>query len=275
MNFPDRINSCFVIVTYNPDFNFTINLLRHLEIVDKIIIIDNNSNTDIETFIPNEFLSNIIIIHSNINYGIAWGLNKGLKQALELSYEWVVTFDQDSFPNINILLYYTEVLKNEKNVGLIGTSFAPEIVKLNKISWSKKLTIITSGTLHPTDFFDKVGFYTEKLFIDCVDFDFSLRVKMAGYDVIRINEPLLKHKLGSPIKKFGLTSSNHNLIRRYYYGKNNVYLSKIYFKKFPLWIIKKNYFFIKSIIILILVERDVYNKIISVLKGIKDGFKDN
>lgn len=274
MNLPNRLNTCVVIVTFNPDLEFENNLLRHLDIVERIVIVDNNSNVEITTFIPELHRKRVEVIHSTNNNGIAWALNAGIKWAQNMSVDWVLTFDQDSLPNINILSYYSEVLKNETNVGLIGTIFSPKLIEINRISWKNKLTIITSGTLHPIKIFNVVGFYNEKLFIDAVDFDFSLRVDIAGYKVIRIQEPLLTHKLGSPIKKFGLISTNHNLLRRYYYARNHIFLTKSYFFKFPYWVLKKNFFFLKSIFILTIVEDDVFLKLHSIFKGIKDGLKN-
>jgi len=242
--------------------------------VERIVIVDNNSNVEITTFIPELHKRRVEVIHSTNNNGIASALNAGIKCAQNMSVDWVLTFDQDSLPNKNILSYYSEVLKNETNVGLIGTIFSPKLIEINTISWKNKLTIITSGTLHPIKIFNTVGFYNEKLFIDDVDFDFSLRVDLAGYKVIRIQEPLLTHKLGSPIKKYGLISTNHNLLRRYYYARNHVFLTKSYFRRFPFWILKKNFFFFKSIFVLIIVEDNVLLKLGSIFKGAKDGLKN-
>jgi rhamnosyltransferase len=271
---PSRLNTCIVVVTYNPDLGFSDNLMRHLAIVDKVIIIDNNStDVDINIFLKNEYIKNIHLINSKKNNGIAWALNKGIIEAINMGYKWIVTFDQDSFPNINLLEYYSSVLKSEKNIGLLGTQFSVNEEKITEINWKKSLTLITSGTLHPIEIFDTVGFYNEKLFIDSVDFDFALRVKLSGYDVVRIEIPLIIHKLGNPVRKYGLESSNHNLIRRYYYSRNHFFLTKTYFKKFPIWIIKKNYFFIKSILLLIIVEDKVSKKLKNILKGLSDGYK--
>ena len=272
-NLPNKSNTCIVIVTYNPDSSFINNLGRHLEIAEKIVVVDNNSAIAITSIIPEEYLNKINIIQSETNKGIAWALNVGIKEAIKLDSDWVLSFDQDSLPNLNLLDYYSTVLKSEKNVGLLGTQFSEAVVAIPAISWKESLTVITSGTLHPKALFDKMGFYNEKLFIDSVDFDFALRAKLAGYKVIRIDQPLLSHKLGTPVKKYGIESSNHNLIRRYYYARNHVFLTKTYFSKFPSWILKKNFFFIKSILELIIVEDSVYEKIKTISKGIKDGHK--
>lgn len=270
---PTKDNTCIVIVTYNPDSEFVNNIFRHLEIVNKIFIIDNNSSLDIKAVLPIEYLDRIDFIRSDKNNGIAWALNKGIKEAIRFSYKWVLTFDQDSLPNVKLLEHYSIVLKEVKNIGLLGTEFSSKEELIYSITWKNSLTLITSGTLHPISIFDTVGFYNEKLFIDSVDFDFALRVSAAGYNVIRINAPLLSHKLGTPTKKYGLESSNHNLLRRYYYSRNHYFLTKTYFYKFPFWILKKNFFFIKSILLLILVEENVYEKMKNVLNGIKDGYK--
>lgn len=270
---PTKDNTCIIIVTYNPDLGFINNVNRHLEIVNKVFIVDNNSTADISIGLPAEYRNKIEFIHSDKNNGIAWALNIGIKEAIKFSYEWVLTFDQDSFPNINLLDYYSQVLKEEKNIGLLGTKFSDKTEEIGTITWKNSITLITSGTLHPIDIFDAVGFYNEKLFIDSVDFDFALRVKIAGYNVIRIEARLLSHKLGNPIRKYGLQSSNHNLIRRYYYSRNHVFLTKTYFRDFPSWIMKKNFFFIKSILELIIVEDNVSNKLKTISKGIKDGYK--
>jgi rhamnosyltransferase len=218
-------------------------------------------------------LDKINVIHSSTNKGIAWALNVGIKEAIKLGFNWVITFDQDSLPNQYLLDYYSRVLESEKNVGIVGTQFSEDVGAFSQISWKESLTIITSGTLHPITLFDSVGFYNEKLFIDCVDFDFSMRVKLAGYKVLRIEQPLLSHKLGTPVKKYGIESSNHNLIRRYYYARNHVFLTRNYFSKFPFWILTKNYFFTKSIFQLLLVEDNVFKKLKTISKGIKDGYK--
>jgi len=270
---PDKFNTCIVIVTFNPDTDFVHNLLQHIQIVEKILIIDNNSDVNLEYIIPTQYLSKIDIIHSEKNNGIASALNIGIKKAIKLNYNWVLTFDQDSFPNINILKYYASVLEKERGIGLLGTKFSPNVEEIFKISWKDSLTLITSGALHPVEIFEKVNFYNESLFIDSVDFDFALRVKLGKYRVVRIEEPLLSHKLGTPIKKFGIVSSNHNLIRRYYYSRNHLFLTKTYFGSFPFWILKKNLFFIKSILVLIIVEDNVLDKLRIIYKGVKDGYK--
>jgi rhamnosyltransferase len=145
------------------------------------------------------------------------------------------------------------------------------------INIKESKNIITSGCLYPVSIFDKVGIFNEKLFIDGVDFDFNLRVLLNQFKVYKIQEPMIKHNIGAEISKtfffIQIFSSNHNEIRRYYIGRNHVFLTLKYFNKFPIWILKKNIFFVFSVIKIIIVEDRILLKLKSLLKGLSNGFK--
>ena len=109
------------------------------------------------------------------------------------------------------------------------------------------------------------------MFIDSVDFDFVLRVRKK-YRVLCVNQPLIYHELGSPITKYGITSSNHNAIRRYYMSRNHLLISKRYWKNYPLWVLKKNVLFFCAIIKMILVENNIKEKLLHTVQGLRDAF---
>ena len=89
-NLPNKSNTCIVIVTYNPDSSFINNLGRHLEIAEKIVVVDNNSAIAITSIIPEEYLNKINIIQSETNKGIAWALNVGIKEAIKLGFKQAI-----------------------------------------------------------------------------------------------------------------------------------------------------------------------------------------
>jgi rhamnosyltransferase len=86
----------------------------------------------------------------------------------------------------------------------------------------------------------KWGYMMNSCFIDSVDFDFVLRVKKK-FHVLRVNEPLIYHELGLPVTKYGISSSNHNAIRRYYMARNHVLICRRYWKDYPMWS-KENFY---------------------------------
>lgn len=273
-------NTCSVIVTYNPDASFVNNVRRISSLSYKVIIVDNASK-DISLLFSSlqTEISNLRIIVNTSNLGIAKALNIGIKSALEFAPKWILTFDQDSLPNQGFLSAYNRALLKlpYDSLGLLSCQFSDVLHPASdNISVKRKHTIITSGCLHNADIFPKVGFYNESLFIDCVDFDYSLRVAKAGYNTYRISQHLLLHHLGNPLYRrfllWRISSTNHSIVRRYYMSRNHFYLSKLYFNSFPFYIIKKNIFFILMILQLLYVESNRKEKLNAMWKGFKDSY---
>lgn len=274
-------NTYCVIVTYNPECAFANDLKLISSMFCRVFVVDNGSskNRDMLDSISSDF-SNVVVIKEKCNWGIAKALNIGIKEALSYHPRWIITFDQDSIPNNQILTAYNEALSiiDNPRLGLLSCCFSEEDSTFHSpVKVKSKHTIITSGCLHNVELFDSVGFYDEKLFIDCVDFDYSLRVSKSGYKTYRISQPLLKHHLGNPVSRrflcWNIYSSNHSLQRRYYMSRNHFYLSKKYFSYFPCYIIKKNCFFILSILQLLYVEDDKKEKLRMMWKGYRDYLK--
>ena len=274
IKFPTFNNTIIVVVSYNPNVEeFIKNIDRFINIAAKVVIVDNNSSIDITSLILH--YNNVYLIKSENNKGIAWGLNQGINKALCLGAEFILTFDQDSFPINNILAVYAKQIINFKLKSpiLMGTTYCEKALEIYESKFTQTLTLITSGTLHSRDLFYKVGFYDEELFIDSVDFDYSIRVHNMGIPTIKSQLPMISHHLGAPIIKNGLKSTNHSKLRRYYMARNNIIISRRYIFSNPLWIVKKNVFFLVDIIKLLIVESHKYSKIKSIYRGLIDGFK--
>jgi len=273
-----------LIVTYNPDENLLelINIIVNQ--VDKIIIVDNNSSS----IVFNKLLNitkdnNIILIENKENFGIAKALNQGILYAKKMNYNWILTFDQDSKPFINIVEIISNVYElypEKQKIGAIGVNFS----KSNSESYFKIMGnqlyrerdyLITSGCLLSIKTFIEIGGFREDFFIDNVDLEYSLRLRINGKISLITKNHGMCHKTGAPkIKKIiGLTliSSNHDCIRRYYMARNHIILSKEYLFKYPYFIAKANYFFILSLIQILLIDDDKKVKIIASVKGIRDG----
>ncbi|EFO1428384.1 glycosyltransferase, partial [Escherichia coli] len=101
-----------VIVTYNPDMDsFIRNLSAILGQVDTIIIVDNSNEENYQISLKNHVdnISNVILIQPNENLGIAYAQNIGFMQSLKLNADFVITFDQDSSVDSDLI----EVLYSE------------------------------------------------------------------------------------------------------------------------------------------------------------------
>ena len=268
----NKKNTCILVVTYNPTKDFSKNARQYLNIVDNVVVVDNGSNIDIAALLPPDIIQHFHIIRSEKNNGIAWALNRGIEWGIDKGFLYVLTFDQDSYPSDEILKCYSVILKNNNHVGLIGTSYSHISFGNYSTDTVEKMTVITSGLLHPVSTIKNVGLYKENMFIDSVDFDYSLRVKKYRYKVLRTKSQYIIHHLGNPIKRFGIISSNHAPVRRYYMARNHIYITKKYGLIFPLFVLKKNFTFLMSIIRMLLIEDNKYAKFKITMKGIADGF---
>jgi rhamnosyltransferase len=275
---------CCIVVTYNPD-ELLSGLIETIQNqVDSIIIVDNNSGKDGLGIIYREAdRLNLHIIRNEQNIGIAGALNQGVLFARELNYSWAITFDQDSTPFsniINILIEVYSLYPDKNRIGAIGSNYAGGIKqssfrKSNSGKFCEKDYLITSGCLISVETCIESGGFREDFFIDNVDLEYSLRLRKNGKVLLLAREEGMQHKAGDPgFKNFlglKLISSNHNKFRRYYMSRNHVILTKEYFFIFPYFIAKLNYFYLMSIIKIILVDSDKKAKIKASIKGIKDG----
>ena len=91
--------TCAVIVTYHPQDQFRerLNLIR-LQ-ADALVIVDNTSGDAVPTMIKEQLAApDVHLLTNEVNLGVATALNQGFGWAKDHGYEWVVTFDQDSWP---------------------------------------------------------------------------------------------------------------------------------------------------------------------------------
>ena len=100
---------------------------------------------------------------------------------------------------------------------------------------------ITSGNLVRVSVFDQIGLYDEGFFVDCIDFDFCLRLRRAGYSIYRVPAAMMEHQLGDPVglpKGVQKYYARHSPVRRYYMYRNFMYMAERYFFTFPGFIFK-------------------------------------
>ena len=276
-----------IIISYNPDNNLldSINLL--INQVDKIIIVDNGSesqkkkNINLIKDIDNK---KIEVIFNEENLGIATALNIGVKEALNQGYNWILTMDQDSKASSNMVEKMLEVYNaidesERKEILSIFPNFVDERIQSieensNMNSYEYVDADITSGNLLRAEVFDKVGFFDDSLFIDLVDTDFCMRLNEKNIKMIKVRDAILYHSLGESqsVKSiFGkFNTSNHSALRRYYMTRNRFYTWEKYKDLNSFTLNRDKKLFKKEFIKIILGEKDKINKIKMVFKGYKD-----
>lgn len=276
-----NMNVAALYVAYNPDAEY---LLRSIEVVRRylscVIVIDNSEDNKRFCKHVEQGLEPLIILNQNQNIGIASALNKGCRKAIELGFDWVITFDQDSIPSDDMMGVYDEFLRKHtgEKIGAIGPKFrmndadyvAPDqdIREVN--------TLITSGSLLSMSAFIQVGGFEDELFIDAVDTEYSWKLRKNGYRLYQIGSAVLNHNIGNAsyhIRLFGkrlMTVTNHTALRRYYITRNSLKISEDYRSVFPEEAKQYRKKWMKQLIMVVCFEKDKLSKIRAIFRGYKD-----
>ncbi len=250
------------VILYNPDSSVINNINTYIEMVSILYVIDNSIQSN--EYILTELKKNnkIKITQNNENLGVATGLNIAARMAIKDNYDWLLTMDQDSsFSHDNILKFsnFFNQFNADINIGIMCPNTAiggnmPDIIEHEHS--------ITSGSIINLNAYDKVGGFDDYLFIDEVDADFSYKIKMNGFKVLKFPNIHMNHKLGEQ-KSLGYFNyffkkerTIHNSFRIYFMVRNYFIIRSRYIKTFPelyKWrdkdfkiMIKNNLFFSKN-----------------------------
>lgn len=282
-----RNQICAVITTYRPKPFFVQCIKRVLPQVGKIIIVDDGESKNNVVLLNKWFKDekNVIFLHQLVNSGIASALNYGIKIAKDNNYEWVLTLDDDSFINLDMvecLCKYLDQIKGNKPIGLIGMKWSTQNYstrdrkKLSSKKFLDKRGIITSGSLFSMSTYSAVGPFREEFFIDSVDYDFCMRARSKGFRVIQVQEYGFKHSLGrNEIFKLGeikIINTSHSPDRLYYTFRNTNILAREYFLSDPLFSIALIISQLRTILKIIFLQNNKRIKLIYILRGIVAAF---
>ena len=267
------------VVLYNPDDTIFENILTYGNYVDKLIVVDNSlkKNNLLIDRLNEVFESKLIYINNNDNLGIATALNQACDKAIELQFKWILTMDQDSsFINFDHYKKCLEKVQNVNNIALLAANTDKEgysTCDINECSCNykeDKFSVITSANIVNLEYFEEIGRFNDKLFIDMVDYDYCLRINIKKFRIFYFPDVFVEHKLGEVHLRTNIFTrkkkykTEHNAQRAYYISRNSLYLSKNYGKYFPkefgmLHIL--NIVFIHDVTKILIYEIDKWNKL--------------
>ncbi len=266
------------IVTFDPDTDrLRQNIAAISGQVEAVLIIDNGSAniSEFEAF----DVQNLIIIKNGSNKGIAYALNRMMEWAYKNNYGWVITLDQDSVCPPDYITAAKPYMK--RNIGqivpLLYESNSQKYCYMDDRPNGKRVQYvhksITSASITSVEAWKKLGGFDNDLFIDYVDFDYSIRLRMNGYRILRLNDVALDQQLGnSVIHKIGFLNirvSNHSAFRKYYICRNiTIFIRKYKLRSRPHLEVLRLF---KVLLFTILFEDRKKAKLRSCLKGLKDG----
>ena len=228
-----------VIVCYNPDIRTDklIDNISNDNNYEKIVIVDNSNfrNKKFENLDRKKFK----YIPNCKNLGIAKAQNIGLDYLNSIGLKWAITLDQDTIITYSLSNKYIKYLdKKEKldDIGIISTNYYDIGTQKQKFVFNESEILvdetISSGSLINIDIFNKIGKMREDYFIDQVDNEYCLRLKVNGYKIVILNGIDMEHKIGKiELRKiFGreICIYHQSPMRYYYRTRNLLFMIKDY-----------------------------------------------
>lgn len=278
------------IVLYNPELQrLEENICALLKQVDEIVLMDNHSVNEDEIRGMSEKYSKIVWIRLNQNYGIAYALNEIMRYAIKESINWVLTMDQDSIANENLVEEYYKYI-NMSNVMMMTCKICDRNTDGNMyfscdrkaLGYHKVKKCITSGCFTNVKKCLEIGGFDNKLFIDYVDYELCIRCIQSGYSIIEINYLGLLHEVGKA-KRVQLWGRDLKIAGKYFDVYNEIPLRIYYFFRNTTYIVRKygrsakGYTSISHIIwrafLVICYEKPKWIKFQMICKGVVDGFR--
>ncbi len=236
-----------VVVTYNPEAEVLNALLKAIEQqVAYIIVVDNGSKEQAIENIRQAIPENGQLIEKGYNSGISGAINTGVIAAENFNATHIVLFDQDSIPGLDmvekLLLAMNDKREEGANVAAVGPKYSD--IKGDHVSPFVKLVgwrlqrvdcgddeivavdhLISSGCLISMEALYEVGGMEQKLFIDYVDIEWSLRAINRGYSLFGVGAARMQHDLGDElVSVLGRTIPLHSSLRYYYLIRNGVWV---------------------------------------------------
>jgi rhamnosyltransferase len=250
------------------------NILSWAGQVDTIFAVDN-SEGDIPAVVSTiAALGKVTLIRNRENEGIARALNIGAVKAGEEGYDFLLTMDQDSSAEPDMVEKMLRCL-NEAAGGKIGIISPFHMTKSSgsppsKVLCQEVMTPMTSGCLLNLTAYRQVGPFRDDLFIDFVDNEYCLRLRKQGFRVLRANGALLEHSVGDTHKYGPFIATNHSPLRRYYKTRNRFLTNRLYRCDFPGHCLFDRVRLAKEIVSIILFEEEKLAKLHMMWRGYRD-----
>ena len=241
-----------IIVTYLPDAA-TLRRLIDVLIDDSVftIIVDNGGGESaIAESLPSALIE-ICAMHGN--QGIGAAINAGCAAARAAGAKYLITFDQDSHPQPGMVGTLAEEFALQSAAGnrvaAVGPCFvdrrhSPPLVHpfvqlragMSAHHYCRSAAdvlrtdiLITSGCLMSLAVLDEVGGMDASFFVDFTDVEWCFRAQRRGFQLMGVCRAQMDHELGhGEGRRFlTLTLFDYSPIRRYYYSRNAIRVSRL------------------------------------------------
>lgn len=253
------------------------NILKYADLVDTLVVWDNTPGGCVagQIVFDEPLRSKVLFKSTGRNEGIAYPVNLCMEMAEENGYDLLLIMDQDSvWLNFDVFISKVKELFRKG----VGGIFIPNIHGIYNYESRivERIEFINSGTFFSVGkALSRLGPYNERLFLDGLDLDYSLRAKLAGIDILCLTDCRMHQQFGDPIKSevFKCASNNYSADRTYNIVRNHMVLLRKYGKHMS-GAQKKliiNGYILKRLAKVVLLEPDKVKKIKAITKGVAKG----
>lgn len=218
-----------IVVIYNPSHEVVDNIKSYSSFCKEVLVIDNSDKIDKDIIVKLKKISNLKYVSLNGNCGLAKALNVGCEYGIKNRYKWVLTMDQDSKFENNIIKTMFDGVTKLKKVAIISPNYYFDR-KRNFVyeGYKEKGYVMQSGNLLSLDVFRKTGKFKEEFFIDGVDYEYCFRLNQLGYSIYECGEAILHHNPGITKKFIFIKYGYCSPLRIYYQVRNLLWINKEY-----------------------------------------------
>lgn len=278
-----------VIVLYQPAAEFVDNLLHLSAACPHVVAVDNSPDPDQDLHALLRTRGVEVIWNGNQG-GLAGAYNRGAGALLASGCEAFFLLDQDSEI---VDSFFEKMLGAAAGLGVDEFVMGPKIyeVKLDKFmpllvpgkylprsvaiagrtsGLFPALGVISSGSMISAAAYRKIGPFSEDLFIEYLDGDYSLRARRAGVPIYLNAAVTLRQNFGNIRRHGKLFSTNHAAWRRYYVARNCIHCFGTYREYVRLhWL--SGLFVLQQVIMVLLFEDQKLKKLLALGSGSVDG----
>lgn len=284
---PASSSICAVVVAFYPDPGFEGRLQEISGQVGGMVVVDNTPSADRNRRVraASDDSQHFYVIVNEDNLGVGAALNQGLEHALRLGFEWILTLDQDTTCQRDMVQTLIQAYSGcHPRPAVIGANYFDPVnnnrTKVPVIStdaFLERKTVITSGCLVDAAFARAIGGFREDYFIDQLDHEFCLRARSRGGLVVISRKPGMMHSVGGPdgarVPIIGLVLPEHPPLRKYYIARNTVVLVSDYFSREPAWCLLRISRLLLGAVSMTLLEKDGLRKVKAFAFGVADGVR--
>lgn len=277
---PQKDNTAAIVVLYHPEGDLLARLALVRGQVDILIIVANDG-------VGQERLSmldqhGMVYENNPVNRGLAAALNQGLRLAEQGGYRWALLLDQDTLVDTDLVVglgIAYSACDFRSNVGIMGANYRSLDGKRTAYSEAGAFqlvpNVITSGSVVRLSLLSKVGYMFEPFFIEGIDIEYALRMRVAGYNVLATARPLMSHGagVGESRKLLGRTVlvGHHPPWRCYLQYRNVTWIVIKYAGFDPRWALTTVIAFHKKMLLTLLFEDQRMAKTFAAIRGLTHG----